>query len=90
MSTMSAWVTEDNIVAQNICDLTPELLYDRFVWDAIRESFDISVSANAALNALVEWNKDNSPAVPQKELVKKFIWALVHFDHVPFPRKLGK
>lgn len=90
MSTVSAWITEDNIVADNICDLTPELLYDRLVWDAIRESFDISASANAALNALVEWNKKNSPVIPQKELGKKFIWALIHFGRVPFPRKIGK
>jgi len=86
----SKWIPESNLISDNICEITPELLYDRLTWVAIQESFDISLSAKAALKALVEWNKKNSPVIPQNELGKKFIWALLHFDRVPFPRQIGK
>ena len=89
-ASQSAWIPETNVIVDNICDLTPVLLYDRMIWAAVREAIEINLSAKDALNALLDWNDKNQPKVPQKELLGKFDWGLRHFDHVPFDRRIGK
>jgi len=90
MNPISAWITEDNLIADNISDITPVALYDSFVWKALEEALSESLTAKSAMDRLTNWNQNNSPKVTKKELAKKFIWAVEHYDNVAFPRNLGK
>ena len=90
MNVISAWDTEDNLIAPNITDITPVALYDSFVWKALEEALSESLTAKSAMDRLTKWNENNSPKVPEKALAKKFVWAVEHYDNVAFPRNLGK
>ena len=90
MSNVSAWITENDIATGNISDITPVALYDDLVWQAMGEAVGESLSAKIAMDRLMEWNRNNSPQIPDKVLSKKFVWAVKHFDNVAFPRNLGK
>ena len=77
---------DDDAAAENISPDIPPDLWNDLVWSAIRVAIDKSSTRDDVFKWMKDWNDKNNPHLSQKEVDKKTLWALRHWDN-KFRRK---
>jgi hypothetical protein len=87
-----SWNTESEdgseLLLEQIIPDIPRELWDDIIWRVLRELISVSNSDNEVLTKIKQWNSNNDPQVPEKELFSKALWALRKWPDISWHKKI--